>query len=208
MQKNAAKLFFGSQAGGSGQLRQYLLALPLSESLRSAIEEMREKFSVDYRCPQATAGAPLIPLILFSRSETVEPELVNQFETLAGTLAPRVLSVNDFASLPTHTIYLNVYSGKGSRRLSEAFKPMQSVLKQGPDQKPFFIPDLRIPLARKLLPWQYEQGWLRYRHTHFRSSFMADRVQLFKKTEGESFRQVRTFSFQVSRPPENQGSLF
>ena len=41
------------------------------------------------------------------------------------------------------------------------------------DNKPHFMNDPHLTVARKLLPWQYEKGWLDYSHRHFTGRFIA-----------------------------------
>ncbi|MFI5187683.1 MAG: hypothetical protein ACHQF0_13210, partial [Chitinophagales bacterium] len=66
-----------------------------------------------------------------------------------------------------------------------------------------------IPIARKLLPWQYEKGWLEYSAKHFTGKFIADGMLLLKRAlDDMKYRIVEKFQFQNLPVTTKQGALF
>jgi hypothetical protein len=66
-----------------------------------------------------------------------------------------------------------------------------------------------LTIARKLLPWQYEKGWLEYSNKHFTGRFIADGMLLLKRAAGEKkYQIVQRFEFQNLLIGTTQGSLF
>jgi len=82
-------------------------------------------------------------------------------------------------------------------------------MKLNDDNKPHFILEPHLTIARKLLPWQYEKGWLEYSHRHFTGRFIADAMLLLKRPVGElKYEIARRFEFQNLPVGIKQGDLF
>ena len=76
------------------------------------------------------------------------------------------------------------------------------------DNKPHFITEPHLIIARKLLPWQYEKAWLEYERKDFHGRFIADHALLLKRKAGDKYRQVEKFMFRGLKPEIKQGELF
>jgi hypothetical protein len=76
------------------------------------------------------------------------------------------------------------------------------------DNKPHFITEPYLTIARKLQPWQYEKAWLEYQHANFHGRFIADHVLLLKRKAGEYYKPVEKFLFQGITSEIKQGELF
>jgi hypothetical protein len=75
--------------------------------------------------------------------------------------------------------------------------------------KPHFINDAHITIARRLKPWQYESGWLEYSHNHFTGKFIANKMILLRKKDGDNkFKPIERFEFQNLPVETKQGELF
>jgi hypothetical protein len=87
-------------------------------------------------------------------------------------------------------------------------------MKLNDDNKPHFIMEPHLTIARKLKPWQYEKGWLEYSHKHFAGRFIADSMVLLKRPVGdphsnrERYHVVERFTFQNLPIATRQGQLF
>jgi hypothetical protein len=82
-------------------------------------------------------------------------------------------------------------------------------MKLDSDNKPHFIDDPYIMIARKLLPWQYEKGWLEYSHRHFTGRFIADSMLLLKRRQGDrAYQIVQRLEFMNLPVTTKQGELF
>ena len=120
-----------------------------------------------------------------------------------------VVELNDFGSFPTHSIFLNVTSKNQIVDLVKSFRPIQHLLKINKDRKPHFITDPYINIARKLLPWQYEKGWLEMSNTHFSGNFLVDHLLLLRKRDGEKrYEVVKKFTLMNEKIITKQGELF
>ena len=69
---------------------------------------------------------------------------------------------------------------------------------------------LKPHIARKLKPWQYEQGWLDFSNRQFTGRFIADSMLLLKRKAGEksAFQVARRFDFMNLPVVTRQGNLF
>ncbi|MBL7741397.1 MAG: hypothetical protein JNK14_19395, partial [Chitinophagaceae bacterium] len=85
----------------------------------------------------------------------------------------------------------------------------QRLMKLNDDNKPHFIMEPHLTIARKLQPWQYEKGWLEYSQKHFTGRFIADSMVLLKRPVGEMKYQVADrFEFRNMPVTTKQGELF
>jgi 2'-5' RNA ligase len=87
----------------------------------------------------------------------------------------------------------------------------QRLMKLNDDNKPHFIMEPHLTIARKLKPWQYEKAWLEYSHKNFTGRFIADSMLLLKRPTGETvqgYQKVQRFEFQNMPVTTKQGELF
>jgi hypothetical protein len=85
----------------------------------------------------------------------------------------------------------------------------QRLMKLNNDNKPHFILEPQMIIAGKLLPWQYEKGWLEYSTKHFTGRFMADGMLLLKRLVGtRQYAIVQRFNFEHMPVNTTQGELF
>ena len=85
----------------------------------------------------------------------------------------------------------------------------QHLMKLDNEHKPFFPFEFYFTVATKLKPWQYEKAWLEYANKHFTGKFIAGRMLLLKRKEGEfKYKPIANFEF-LNQPIEiKQGLLF
>jgi len=198
---------------------EYLLVLNPHEELRNRILQVRKEFYEVYKAPKVPkafgSGKPHVALVNFIQYEMMEERLVNRLRTIAMGYYPIKLELKDFGSFPSHTIYINVTSKMPVQTLVKEIRSQaQRLMKLNDDNKPHFIMEPHIPIARKLLPWQYEKGWLEYSNKHFTGRFIADGMLLLKRPVGESdsyrmkYQIVERFQFQNLPVVTKQGELF
>jgi 2'-5' RNA ligase len=119
------------------------------------------------------------------------------------------VELKDFGSFPSHTIYINVTTKEPVRNLVKQMRPFQQLMKLNNDNKPHFIDEPHLTIARKLLPWQYEKGWLEYSHKHFTGRFIADSMLLLRRQVGDKPYQIlQRFEFMNLPVNTKQGDLF
>jgi 2'-5' RNA ligase len=188
---------------------EYLLVLEPHEALRSEIALVKKHFAETYDCPAAAFGKPNITLARFQQYEMIEKKVIHRLELVAHEQNSFTVELHDFGSFPTHSIFLNVTTKTQIVELVKALRPMQQLLKIDKDRKTHFITEPDITIARKLLPWQYEKGWLELSNTHFSGRFIADHLLLLRKRQGEkSYRMIKKMPLLNVKETIIQGQLF
>jgi len=192
------------------QIFEYLLVLNPHEELRSKILKVRQEFNDEYKVTTALGGKPNIILANFLQYEMMEERLINRLKVVAMGFHPIKVELRDFGSFPSHTIYINVVSKVPVQTLvKEVRKETQRLMKLNNDNKPHFILEPHLTIARKLQPWQYEKGWLEYSNKNFTGRFIADGMLLLKRPLDEKkYQVVQRFEFQNLPVTTKQGELF
>ena len=138
-------------------INEYQLILNPHEELRNRILQLRNAFSAAYQAPILT-GKPHVTLVRFTQLALMEDRILQRFRTIAMGYCPFKVELKDFGSLPTHSIFINVTSKLPVRGLVTEIKDVQRLMKLDKDNKPHFLDEPNMLIARKLLPWQYEKG--------------------------------------------------
>jgi 2'-5' RNA ligase len=188
---------------------EYLLILNPHEDLRNRIQQIKKDFYNAYQAPSAFGGKPQVTLVRFTQLALMEERIVQRLRAIAMGYCPFKVELKDFGSFPSHTIFINVTSKLPVRGLINEIKDIQRLMKPDKEHKPHFIDEPYMPIARKLLPWQYEQGWLEYSNKSFTGRFIADGMLLLKRREGDLAWQIaERFAFQNLPVATRQGQLF
>jgi 2'-5' RNA ligase len=201
---------------------EYLIVLDPHEELCNRIIQLKKEFSEEYKTSTILGGKPHVTLVNFVQYELMEERLVNRLKTIAMGYYPIKIELKDYGSFPSHTIYINVSSKLPVQNLVKEIRAQaQRLMKLNDDNKPHFILEPYIPIARKLVPWQYEKSWLEYSKKHFTGRFIADGMLLLKRPAGENdlaYRQpgshrmkyqvVERFQYQNLPVVTKQGDLF
>ena len=188
---------------------EYLLVIEPHEALRDEIMEVKKYFSETYDCPAVATGKPNITLARFQQYEMIEQRIVHRLQLMAMAQASFVVELHDFGSFPAHSIYINVTTKTQIVELVKALRPIQHLLKIDKDRKPHFITEPFVTVARKLLPWQYEKGWLELSNTQFSGRFVVEHLLLLRKRDGEKrYEMVKKFKLMNVKESITQGQLF
>jgi 2'-5' RNA ligase len=189
---------------------EYLLVLNPHEELRNRIMQVKKEFYDVYKTATATSGRPYLSLVNFMQYEMMEERIINRLRTVAMGYHPFKVELKDYGSFPSHTIYINVVSKVPVQSLTKEIRTQtQRLMKLNDDNKPHFIMEPHLTIARKLQPWQYEKGWLEYSNKHFTGRFIADSMSLLRRPAGEmKYQAIQRFSFQNLPVSTKQGELF
>src|SRR5690349_18893490 len=189
---------------------EYLLVLNPHEELRNRIMQIRQDFSDAYKTTAAMSGRPQLALANFLQYEMMEERIVNRLKIVAMGYHPFKVELKDFGSFPSHTIYINVTSKVPVQGLIKEIRAeTQRLMKLNDDNKPHFIMEPHLTIARKLQPWQYEKGWLEYSNKSFTGRFIVDNMVLLRRPVGEmKYQIVQKFEFQNMPVMTKQGELF
>ena len=187
---------------------EYLLVLNPHEDLRNRIFSIRKDFAEAYQTTGSAVGKPHMSLARFTVWEMVEEKIVNRLKVAAMGTPPFKVTMKDYGSFPSHTIFINVTTKLPVQQLVKDIKQSQRLMKS-PDHDPYFISDPYIPVARKLNAAQYENAWREYAHRSFTGSFIADAMLLLKKREGQKGYQIlERLEFMNLPVSTKQGALF
>lgn len=189
---------------------EYLLILDAPEALRQKIMTVKDEFYEKYKAPSARYAKPHITLVKFVQLEMMETQIINSLKTISMGYPPFKVELKDFGSFPSHTIFINVESKLQVKNLVKEMRPAQRLMKLNNDNKPHFMDEPHLTVARKLLPWQYEQGWQEYSHRHFTGRFIADNILLIRRKAGDkgAYQVVQRFDFLNMPVAVKQGNLF
>ena len=192
------------------KIYEYMLVLNPNEALRDKIMNMKQYFFDHYKNASAVYSKPHIILVNFVQYQMMEERLVNSLEGLSMACNPIKVEMKDYGSFPSHTIYINITSKVPIQNLIKNIRTnSHRLMKLNHDNKPHIIMEPHLTIARKLLPWQYEQGWLEFSHKQFTGRFIADAMLLLKRPVGEIKYQIaRRFDFQNLPVTTKQGDLF
>jgi 2'-5' RNA ligase len=189
---------------------QYLLVLNPHEELRNKIMQVKKEFNESYKAATALYSKPHLTLVSFMQYELMENRITQHLKTIAMGYHPIKIELKDYGSFPAHTIYINVTSKVPIQSLIKTIRSdTQRLMKLNDDNKPHFIMEPHLTIARKLQPWQYEKGWLEYSHKHFTGRFIADAMLLLKRPVNEfKYEIVQRFEFENLPVNTKQGELF
>lgn len=188
---------------------EYLLVLSPHEELRNRIQQVKKEFYETYQAPTAMGGKPHLTLVRFTQLALMEERIVQRLRIIAMGYCPFKVELKDFGSFPSHSIFINVTSKLPIRGLVKEIRDIQRLMKPDREHKPHFIDEPNLIIARKLLPWQYEKGWLEYSNKSFTGRFIADSMLLLKRREDERAWQIaERFAFQNMPVATRQGDMF
>jgi 2'-5' RNA ligase len=191
------------------RLNEYMLVLLPHEELRNRVLQIRKDFYETYQAPSALAGKVHLALATFTQLEIMEERIVNRLKTVAMGYHPFKVELKDYGSFPSHTLFINVTTKLPIQNLVREIRGSQRLMKLDNEHKPHFLDDPHLAIARKLLPWQYEKGWLEYSHRHFTGRFIADSMLLLKRRAGDKTYQIaQRFEFMNLPVSTKQGELF
>lgn len=192
------------------RVNEYLLVLSPHEELWNRIMKVKEDFSEKYKSEHARWGKPHITLVNFVQYAMMEDRIVNKLKLVGMGATPFKVELKDFGSFPSHTIYINVLSKIPVQSLIKNVRSeTQKLMKLNDDNKPHFIMEPHLTIARKLQPWQYENGWLEYSNKNFTGRFIADSMILLRRDVNEMKYQIaKRFDFQNMPVTTKQGELF
>jgi 2'-5' RNA ligase len=190
------------------RLNEYLLVLSPNEELRNKIISVRKGFNEQFHPSMPLTGKPHIALVRFITWNMMEEKLINRFHHISMGITPFKVELKDYGSFPTHTIFINVTTKIAIQNLVRELRTTQKMMKADPEHDPLFIAEPFIAIARKLLPWQYEKGWLEYSHRHFTAKMITDGMLLLKRPMGEkAYQVVQRFDFMNLPVSTRQGEL-
>jgi len=192
------------------RVNEYLVVITPKGDLCNRILKIRDDFGEKFQSIHGRYGKPQIALVSFTQYALMEERIINHLQTIAMGYPPFKVELRDFGSFPSHTIYINVLSKIAVQGLVKTIRTeTQRLMKLDDEHKPHFMLEPHITIARKLLPWQYEKGWLELSNKHFTARFIAEGITILKRPLGEmKYHHVRHLEFMNMPVATKQGQLF
>lgn len=192
------------------KVNEYLLVLSPHEELSKKIISIRNEFAGNYKTAVTKFSKPHITLVHFLGLGMMEEKITHRLQTISMGVTPFKVELKDYGCYPSHSIFIQVTSKLPIQSLTRALREAQRLMKLNQEHKAHFIDEPHLIIGRKLKPWQYEQGWLEYRHREFTGRFIADNMLLLKRNAGENtkFQIARRFDFLNLPVTTRQGSFF
>lgn len=176
---------------------EYRIIIQPHEDLCNKINTIKKQFAEVFQLPVYHYSKPDITIVRFTQYEIMEERIIHRLKNIVTTIATFKVELKDFGSFPTHSIFINVATKSSIVALVKELRSIQKLLKLNEEHKPHFITEPFITIAAKLLPWQYEKGWLEYSNTPFTAMFMAEDILLLKRNTGEKkYQTVQRFQLQ------------
>lgn len=194
---------------------EYLLVLNPHEELRHRVMQVKKDFFEKYEAESALSGKPQVGIASFSQYAMMEERILHRLRVVAMGITPFKVELRDFGSFPAHTIFINVVSKLPVQGLIRTVRAeTQRLMKLNDENKPYFMMEPHLTIARKLKPWQFEQAWREYAQKNFSGRFIADSMTLLKRPAAGSggnrakYQIVERFEFQNMPVTTKQGELF
>ena len=162
------------------RLNEYQLVIMPSEDIRHRVMQVRKDFAERLGMTKPWSGPAHIPLIRFSQVEMMEEKMIRTIKAIAMGIQPFRMELKDFGTYPTHSIFINNTSRTATGELVKQLKQASRILRSS-EGEPQFSQDFHIPIAKKLLPWQFEKGWQDQSHRSFTGKFMVNSLLLLKR---------------------------
>lgn len=188
---------------------EYMVVLQPHEDLYDKIMTLKKNFAGAYENSMAVALKPHISIVRFIQYEMNEQQIHTRLKNLSSSLPSFKVDLDGFDSSPSHTIYIKVQTQEPVKAIAKKLKAAHSLMTINKENKPHFLNEPHIAIARKLLPWQYEKGWLEYQQKHFHASFIADQLLFLKRAHGQkSWITVDKLQMLNQKVESKQGDLF
>jgi len=191
-------------------LHDYLLIIAPDDNVQQKIMNIKKAFAEKYECPAALHSKPHITLLRFVQMAMEERKIINKLQPLIEAATAFQVTIDGFGSFPSHTIYANIATKNHIIELVKSLRPLQPLVKLDKWHKGHFITAPHITIARKLLPFQYEKGWLEYEQAAFKTAFMANEILLLRRPmEGKGYTNIARFALlNKTIPTVKQETLF
>ncbi|MGB3076444.1 MAG: 2'-5' RNA ligase family protein, partial [Chitinophagales bacterium] len=177
---------------------QYLLVINPPPHIRNEVELLKKSFHRHFDHYQAVVSKPHITLCTFLMSGAKEAEVVKQIAAVAGRHAAFNLSLKNFDSISSHTIYIDVLNPYG---LVNVVTDLKKELHFAPKEGTFMLKP-RLTIARGLDKEKFSRASAIFCERPYTASFVAGSMLLLKKETALKFGKyevVREFNFEGVR---------
>lgn len=182
---------------------QYLLAINPPPLIRHEVEWLKKKFHRHFDHYQAVVSKPHLQLCSFLASGTKEPELIKKVTAVAARHTAFRLTVKNFNTLSSHTIYLELLN---TDDLLNVMADLKSELELSPKESRFFSKS-HLAIARGLDKEKFSKASAVFCEQEYTASFMASNMVLLKREASQQFakyEEVKEFNFEAAGAKKKQ----
>ena len=182
---------------------QYLLAINPPPLIRHEVEWLKKKFHRPFDHYQAVVSKPHLQLCSFLASGTKEPELIKKVTAVAARHTAFRLTVKNFNTISSHTIYLELLN---TDDLLNVMADLKSELQLSPKESRFFSKS-HLAIARGLDKEKFSKASAVFCEQEYTASFMASNMVLLKREASQQFakyEEVKEFTFEAAGAKKKQ----
>ncbi|ULQ52373.1 hypothetical protein [Flavihumibacter fluvii] len=191
------------------QVYEYQLILVLPEALKDKLKKVKQQFVEQFNLPASASSAIFLPLVKFRQRQLLEQKVRHALNQLIMGWRPFTVNLKDYASQPSHSIFIPVTSKNRLQDCVKSIKSIQHLLRLDKEQAAFFPAEHQVIVASRLKPGIYEKAWQQYATRHFTGQFQADAALLLKRKAGDQHWQIaQRFEFRDLPVGIVQTSLF
>lgn len=198
-----------SQTLFNEKLFEYLLLIPIDDSVSHKVKEIKHVFFTDFGCKNAP-NQPHISLIDFMQYESSEFRITNCFEKFAQFVKPPNVELNGFGEFPKHTIYINIESAEPIRMIVREMRHrFNKLLRQNVAPRPVYVDRPHLTIARGMDEKQFQNAWQNWNDVSFEDSYVANEMLLIKREVDQQtltpigqYRPVKHFPFRGKKRNE------
>lgn len=188
---------------------EYLLIISPDDNTYDKLMEEKKRFAQLFDCSHILSSKPHITMVRFSNKKENEPLIMNYLKRKISAFAPFSIQLDGFGAFPTHTIFAKVATRSIFTNIIKSLKSETKKLQGHSAESVHFITEPHMTIARSLQHWQYEKGWLEWRHVPFSARFLVSELLLLKKEDNRlRFQLASSFSLLGIENEMQQGSLF
>lgn len=191
------------------QVNEYQLVMAIPDAVKEKIRRVRTVFSAQFAVGTGSGAAVMLPLLKFRQRMVLEERVRISLQQIVSGWKPVQVNLQDYGSLPTHSIFIPVSSRQVWQPMIRDLKTISSLLRPDKEQQPFFVAEPVINLGTRLPPGVFEKAWKQYSHKQFTAQFRAEACLLLKRKNGETHWQIlQRFEWRNLPIGVQQASLF
>ncbi|HEX2607439.1 MAG TPA: 2'-5' RNA ligase family protein [Flavisolibacter sp.] len=163
------------------ELWEYLLVLHPDPLVCSQIREEKDQFEKRFEHNAFASAQPRITLANFLAKEAMEGTLNRWIFNICKLQAPFDVHINNYSSIPPHTIYLRIQDPAPFQQLANQLQIIDSFIQSNDCPPLILISRPFLALAQRLPEPIYQEAIKEYAQKHFTASFRADKLTLLKR---------------------------
>ena len=174
---------------------EYHLVVHPNDDVQEKILKEKEWFYDLYQQPVATATRPHIIIADFLAKEIMEQTLIRWIQKICDLQKSFTVTLNNFNSIPVHTIYLRVQDPQPFKQLTNQLRIIDNFVRSNDCPPVQLATSPFMSIASGLPEDIYHKAVYEYARRSFHESFRVNKLTLIKrKTDYDDYQLVNTFT--------------